>query len=622
MKQFVRGIPPELLAVLVVALVAVRAVWPERSPAGKLDLVGFAHLPVVADGRMKPLDTVARTSLMIISDKQTFKDEKDNTQPAIQWLIDVYGSDDPFGGPGAKHRVFRIVDLELLSLLELPQRPLSWRYSLSEMQARYDRLERELNRVQATKDEKRTPFDAAVLDLGKRLRIYEQLARRKTPLMVPPQAEGEEWRSVADADSSIVAPIAKQLHSQVTQDVIQRLRKDGVKIEELNKQQEALLELVIEKEFANKAAAYASANRAKAQPTAAALVNLMATARSDDATKANALLREFHTNYLSNVSEADTHRIDTEYTFNRAEPFYLLTIQYVFVFVLACMSWVVWHESLRRAAFGLLICTVALHTAALFVRMYLMERPFVFVTNLYSSAVFIGWACAILGLGVELIYRNGVGSAVAAVAGSLSLVVAHFLSLDGDQLQMLQAVLDTDFWLATHVTTVTLGYSATFMAGFFGIAFVLARLLVRDVSPNTLKTLSQNTYGIICFAMLFSFVGTVLGGIWADQSWGRFWGWDPKENGALMIVIWNALVLHARWAGLAKQRGVAVLAIFGCVVTTWSWFGTNQLGVGLHSYGFTSGRTMAIVLTSLTFAGLGLLGLAPIGRTTAKAPTR
>jgi len=92
---------------------------------------------------------------------------------------------------------------------------------------------------------------------------------------------------------------------------------------------------------------------------------------------------------------------------------------------------------------------------------------------------------------------------------------------------------------------------------------------------------------------LASFVGHVpilflapLGGLWADDSWGRFWGWDPKENGALIIVLYNALVLHARWGGMVRQRGFMVLAIGGNIVTAWSWFGTNMLGVGLHSYGF------------------------------------
>jgi hypothetical protein len=90
--------------------------------------------------------------------------------------------------------------------------------------------------------------------------------------------------------------------------------------------------------------------------------------------------------------------------------------------------------------------------------------------------------------------------------------------------------------------------------------------------------------------MLLSFVGTVLGGLWADDSWGRFWGWDPKENGALLIVIWNAIILHARWDKLVRDYGTAVLAIGGNIITAWSWFGVNELGAGLHNYGFTEGR--------------------------------
>jgi cytochrome c biogenesis factor len=81
-------------------------------------------------------------------------------------------------------------------------------------------------------------------------------------------------------------------------------------------------------------------------------------------------------------------------------------------------------------------------------------------------------------------------------------------------------------------------------------------------------------------------VGTVLGGIWADQSWGRFWGWDPKENGALLIVLWNAIILHARSGKLVGERGIMAMAIVGNIITSFSWFGVNMLGVGLHSYGF------------------------------------
>src|SRR5438445_5825722 len=104
--------------------------------------------------------------------------------------------------------------------------------------------------------------------------------------------------------------------------------------------------------------------------------------------------------------------------------------------------------------------------------------------------------------------------------------------------------------------------------------------------PEVVKAFNRATYGIVCFATLLSFVGTVLGGIWADQSWGRFWGWDPKENGAVMIVIWNALILHARWGGIVKHGGMAVLGILGNMITAWSWFATSKLSVGLHADGF------------------------------------
>jgi ABC-type transport system involved in cytochrome c biogenesis permease subunit len=118
-------------------------------------------------------------------------------------------------------------------------------------------------------------------------------------------------------------------------------------------------------------------------------------------------------------------------------------------------------------------------------------------------------------------------------------------------------------------------------------------------------------YGVVCFALLFSFTGTILGGIWADQSWGRFWGWDPKENGAVLIVLWNALILHARWGGLIRARGLAVLAVLGNVVTAFSWFGTNLLGIGLHSYGFTQTGFLWLAGFTAIQLLLTLLAVAP-----------
>jgi ABC-type transport system involved in cytochrome c biogenesis permease subunit len=192
---------------------------------------------------------------------------------------------------------------------------------------------------------------------------------------------------------------------------------------------------------------------------------------------------------------------------------------------------------------------------------------------------------------------------------------------------------------------VTLGYASTFVAGLLAIYYIVLGLftpLLRqkmgaggagaavpsNVSAITAartpakpakksapdldvgKALGKMVYGIVCFATLFSFVGTVLGGIWADQSWGRFWGWDPKENGALLIVIWNATILHARWGGMIRERGLMNMAIFGNIVTSFSWFGVNELGIGLHSYGFSDAAATWLwifVGSMVCLIGLGLL---------------
>jgi ABC-type transport system involved in cytochrome c biogenesis permease subunit len=156
-----------------------------------------------------------------------------------------------------------------------------------------------------------------------------------------------------------------------------------------------------------------------------------------------------------------------------------------------------------------------------------------------------------------------------------------------------------------------------FVAMVFGVASLIPIVLrilgstdfVLPASDG--KQLARMIYGVTCFALLLSFVGTVLGGLWADDSWGRFWGWDPKENGALIIVLWNAFILHAKWDKIAGERGIAVLAVVGNIVTCWSWFGTNQLGVGLHSYGFTSGVLQALGVAVLVHLGIIALGMLP-----------
>jgi ABC-type transport system involved in cytochrome c biogenesis permease subunit len=301
----------------------------------------------------------------------------------------------------------------------------------------------------------------------------------------------------------------------------------------------------------------------------------------------------------------------TEYYFNQSQPFIVSLYIYVFVMLLVFLGWLFNPKLFLPTAYKILLIGFIIHTFGLVLRIII--TGYAPVTNLYSSAVGVGWVAVLLSLAFEYLQKKGVGSLAAATVGFLTLLVAHHVSDSGDTMEKMRAVLNSNFWLSTHVITITMGYGATFLAGFLGIIYTIYGWLSRQMTKDMQKSFHRMIYGATAFALLFSFVGTVLGGIWADQSWGRFWGWDPKENGALMIVLWTAMVLHALRGGMIKTRGLVNLAIVGNIITAWSWFGTNMLGVGLHSYGFMdSAFFWLVVFVFSQLAIIALEGLFPV----------
>ncbi len=234
-----------------------------------------------------------------------------------------------------------------------------------------------------------------------------------------------------------------------------------------------------------------------------------------------------------------------------------------------------------------------IHSFGLVARIYVLARPP--VTNLFETFLFVSWVTVFAGLVIKDDKANkGLGSFVAAFTGSVILFISGKFAAEGDTMKMLVAVLDSNFWLSTHVITVTIGYAGCCVAAVIGHIYLIQRV-IKDKKENLKKTF-RTLYLSLGWGLAFSFLGTILGGVWADQSWGRFWGWDPKENGALMIVLWSAMIYHARLAGLIKERGFAVLAALGLIVVMWAWFGVNLLSVGLHSYGFTEGTGLVLVV--------------------------
>lgn len=365
-------------------------------------------------------------------------------------------------------------------------------------------------------------------------------------------------------------------------------------------------------------------DKSKSDEAARTLASILVAYKEGNVERFNATVQKYEQLMRDKykVYETDASKVKLEAFYNHSEWLLISWIFYITAFVLVALSWALapvgWYRPLGRAALWLVIFVFALHTGALIMRMLISGRPP--VTNLYSSAVFIAWGGVLIGLIVEVVFRRGIGVLLSSVTGISYIAIAiHGLANDGDTLGVMQAVLDTQFWLATHVVCITMGYATMFLAGKIGVAYVLLGMFTPALKARVHKNLTLGQvftkliYGIMCFALFFSFFGTVLGGLWGDDSWGRFWGWDPKENGALIIVIWSALVLHARWGRVVKDRGLAVLAIGGNIVTAWSWFGVNQLGIGLHSYGFTEGVLKLLGFFVLSQILVVLAGMLPLG---------
>ena len=570
--------------ILVVCVLWLGSAWrtPSAGP-GEFDLVSFGKTPLLADGRLKPLDTVARTSLMIIHGSQSVRPEGGESVSAIRWLADMI-----FNAPAAdKLPAITINNPEVLGLFDWQQGKRK-HFSYAEVSPFLQKIEEQATQAETVESSGRSAYQTAVVNLRNALLVYQRLQRGFQP------EDARDFTAELDAFAQAAGPGMEAMKNREKGKPFDKEKFDLLlqftqRYKELS--EGASILPVPPASNAGAPAQWRSMGMAIASTVAGDGIDptVKAYALIGDAYRANnADLFNQHVSdlaaWMAKNEPGVTKRAAFESFFNQVAPFYQSMSLYVLVFMLVCGSWLGWTQPLNRSAFYVLILALLVHTFGLISRMVLQGRPP--VTNLYSSAIFIGWGTAVIGLVLERIYKDGIGSACAAVVGFVTLIVAHHLAGSGDTLEMLRAVLDTNIWLATHVVTVTLGYSAMFLAGMLAIFYVVRAVFTRSLTQESARSLARMIYGVVCFATLFSFVGTVLGGIWADQSWGRFWGWDPKENGALLIVLWCAVILHARWGGYIRQRGLVILTLFGNVITSFSWFGVNMLGVGLHSYGF------------------------------------
>jgi ABC-type transport system involved in cytochrome c biogenesis permease subunit len=567
--------------ILAIAAALILPYWvPPKTATNDFDFSGFGEIPVLVGGRVKPLDTVARNSLLIIHGKQELRLESGRRLNAMQWLTDVL-----FNAPVAdQYPVFVVQNADVLGLFGWEQTDRKY-FSFADFAPFLKQIDEQAAQSDKLEAVQRSAYQSAILNLRNGLSLYQRLKNSIQP-------EGaQNFAAELQRFENTVPGAAKAARERAMGENFDKAELDDVatmiqRYERLSEMAYALAVPPLERKgewHSVGDSLLRSVGIGEIHPIVGEYAVIGDAYRTNDRTVFNQHLARV-SDWFAKEQPTATRRASFEFLFNWFQPFSQSMTLYVLAFLLACASWLGSSSALRRSAFYILLLALAIHTFGLVSRMYLQERPP--VTNLYSSAIFIGWGAVIVALILERIFKDGIGAACAGAIGFVTLIIAHHLAGSGDTLEMLQAVLDTNIWLATHVVAITTGYSAMFLAGMLAIIYVVRGVFTRSLKKQTADSLARMTYGVVCFATLFSFVGTVLGGIWADQSWGRFWGWDPKENGAVLIVLWCAIVLHARWGGFIRQRGLMIMALFGNIVTSFSWFGVNMLGVGLHSYGF------------------------------------
>jgi cytochrome c-type biogenesis protein CcsB len=700
MKLLFKLIPWLFVALFGAEIIAVMLPKPDE----EYHVREFGRLPVLLNGRIQPFDSVARNCLLQIRSTGDVPLEvvpswefwhHPKKLKSSEWLLELMTRPEM----ADTRPIFLIHHAELLGELKLQDKGVEKSglryYTFMELKPLIPEINEQARKAGDIKAEDQTTFQKQVEKLANALSLYQRLK-----VTLQPEGADDFAQQLADFQMNLgpaqVAAKASESGKDFDKQALQRIAQP---LQEFQLMARYGYPLTVPPVNPGEAPDHWQTMGASLlDPGSGATLHPAVTNFAAMATAYRAQKPESFNQAVANYKAWLTPQFQkaltkgrAEFYFNNVKPFLHAMIIYLFAFVLACGGLLTLtvapslSESLRRSAFYLVIVAGLVHTFGLIFRMVLEGRPP--VTNLYSSAIFIGWGTMVLGLLLEKVYRVGIGSVVASLAGFVTLMIAHNLALGGDTMEMLRAVLDTNFWLATHVVVITLGYASTFAAGLLAILYifvgVFTPLLTQKVgagskSPSSaplptssgsepvraVKTLpttpavpkgqgraqrraaaasssgieSQESpivlgealttmvYAIVCFATLFSFVGTVLGGIWADQSWGRFWGWDPKENGALLIVIWNAVILHARWGNLVGNRGLMNLAVFGNIVTSFSWFGVNMLGIGLHSYGFMDAAfywLMVFIASQLVVIAIGFLPLSlwRSFRVTAKSPS-
>ena len=607
-----------------------------------LDLKEFAGILVYDEGRIKPIDTLARSLLLRFNGTSTFKGKSEDGEKiklkAIDWFAQVVFE----SKKTTDYQIFKVNHPEVLNALGIQSK--NRRFSFNQFRPSFATLDEIARGIwgkekkykeQTGSDYKRNHFEKEFMRLYQNLNTYYiytksfEFALPRDFFNIPDKElkrqlnldENHNHFSFLELMENVhlLKKMANSLTNKKKEQFSENEKTLAILIDKYSTYPKlfvdnpiALLPSVTHNEplwlSPWKVLAFeSSVNLVKNEIK---LLQLMVVnyknGRQGDFDKA---VKDFKLKVNTKVAQQiNLNKPKLELYYNRLEPFFWAKFFYGLAMVIGLFSFILLKRPFRWGGLISLHLGLFMNVLGIVMRMYINSRPP--ITNLFETFVFVSAVGVGLCFFVEKYNQRGLGLISGSFSGLTLMLISGRFGLDGDTIQVMQAVLDSNFWLATHVVTINLGYAGVVISGVIAHFYLIQKLRQKE-NVQELGNIIKMVYGTLAFGFIFVFVGTVLGGIWADQSWGRFWGWDPKENGALLIALWCAILFHARLGGLIKEVIFAAGAIFGIVVVMWAWFGINLLGVGLHSYGFIDGVFNRLVIYSLlqvTFI-LGMLSI-------------
>ncbi|MEI7668757.1 MAG: cytochrome c biogenesis protein CcsA [Pseudomonadota bacterium] len=567
------------------------------------DFDKFAQIPILHEGRIKPIDSFARVML-----KKIHGDIKTDNKSAIEWLVGVIFQPEN----AVQQNIFLIQDKRLISNLAITENEKKL-YSFKEVADAFADHER-LIKTLIVKDKKilsNTELD--ILALYEKVTIFAELIGSFS--IFTPINDGATYFDMLKSRQKIESLLKETV------------KKKGDKIVEYNnEEQEAAqisyrMNLLENIDKNNNLLRIIPPNWEGTEEWLSLWAVIQKGAGSPLSTKLFAKWRELKTAYIDNntvawskltteIGDISFERKDVrpfaikiEVIYNKINPLNKSLILYAFAFFAALLAIVFSSQRFSMLAYAIMPMAILIHGSALLVRMIILMRPP--VSTLYESMIFVAFVAAIFGIWLEYKKGGNENLLISALIAPLLISAANIFAADSDTLEVLVAVLNTNFWLGTHVVCITIGYASSLILGTMAHVYLI-KAGIGKTSKENLAKLNKQLHSAALIALVFTAVGTMLGGIWADQSWGRFWGWDPKENGALWIVLWLVWLLHGRIAGQLREIGFASgLALINIVVAL-AWVGVNLLNVGLHSYGFTNiaaNILIIFVLSEIVFVG-------------------